>query len=185
MPVLALALLVSASTARAEEGDGNRHAAVSILGGWRIFNSQLGLKDDASAGLRVGLEIAPRVTLLTDFGISMANRKAGTGDVTVHALRELARVDVLAGRTRPYIVTGLGGLLFDFNDAQDYATGSLTIGYGMERRFGRKGRAFLEGDLDLYRNRTVLYGPTGQEISRSSKATQGLGTIALGLGFTF
>jgi len=185
MPVLALALLTSASPARGDEDDAGRKATVSILGGWRMFNSQLGLENNASAGLRLGLDAAPRIALLTDFGVSSATRKAGTGDASVYALRALARFDILGGRTRPYILTGLGGLLFDFSDAQDYATGTLTTGYGIERRVGRSGRAVLEGDLELYRNRTVLYGPTGQEISRSRKVTQGLGTFALGLGFAF
>ena len=185
MPVLALALLLSGSLARADTGDESRSATVSVLGGWRIFNSQLGLKDDASVGLRLGLEVAPRITLMTDFGASSTSRKAGTGDANEYTLRALARFDVLAGRTRPYLVTGLGGLLFDFSDAQDYATGTFTTGYGVERRIGRTGRVAVEGNLDLYRNRTVLYGPTGQEISRSTKVTQGLGTFSLALGFAF
>jgi len=185
MPILASALLASASPARGDEEDAGRKVTVSILGGWRMFNTQLGLENDASAGLRLGLDVAPRISLLTDFSASSATRKAGTGDAIVYSMRALARFDILAGRTRPYILTGLGGLLFDFSDAQDYATGTLTTGYGIERRFGRSGRVALEGDLDLYRNRTVLYGPTGQEISRSRKVTQGLGAVALGLGFSF
>ena len=123
--LLALAALPSApDRASASEGDGARPAFVSIMGGWRIFNSQLGLKDDVSAGLRLGLGVAPRVVLMTDFTVSGANRSVGTGTATVHALRALARFDIFGGSTRPYVVTGAGGVLFDFSDAQDYATGT-------------------------------------------------------------
>src|SRR5439155_1569687 len=79
--------------AAASVGAGARPALVSIVGGWRIFSSQLGLRDDASAGLRLGLGVAPRVVLMTDFTVSGANRSVGTGTATVHALRMLARSD--------------------------------------------------------------------------------------------
>jgi len=184
--LLTLAALPSApDRAAASVGAGARPALVSIVGGWRIFSSQLGLRDDASAGLRLGLGVAPRVVLMTDFTVSGANRSVGTGTATVHALRMLARFDILGGSTRPYVVTGAGGVLFDFNDAQDYATGTLTMGYGLEHRFAGSPRVMLEGDLDLYRNRTIVYSSTGQELRRSPKTTQGLGTIALGLVFGF
>jgi len=171
--------------ASASEELSSRSAFFEGTGGWRIFNTQLGLKNDVAEGIRVGMGLGARVFLITDFSVSGADRKVGSGNATVHALRELVRVDVLDGATRPYIVTGAGAVLFDFNDAQDYATGTLTVGYGIERRFAGRGRVSLEGDIDFYRNRTVVFDSIGQEVSRTPRTTQGLGAVSLGLGFAF
>ena len=182
---MAPALLTSPRGAQAFDEQSTRSAFFEATGGWRIFNSQLGLKNDVSEGVRVGLGLGSRVFLITDFSVSGADRKVGSGTATVHALRTLLRVDVLSGATRPYVVSGAGGILFDFNDAQDYATGALTLGYGIEQRFGGRARVSLEGDVDFYRNRTIVYNSIGQEVSRSPRTTQGLGALALGLGLAF
>ncbi len=183
-----MALLLGAALSPASEGrasDEDRDASLGAMGGLRIFNTQVGLRNDASVGLRLGLGIVPRVHILMDYALCGANRKSGTGTANVHALRALARFDFLHGSTRPYVVTGAGGVLFDFNDAQDYATGTLTVGYGVDRRLGSRTYATVEGTLDFYRNRTVVYSSTGQELSRSPRETQGVGNVALGLGFLF
>lgn len=185
--VLGLALLAGAAWAlpALASGDSGRPASLVLSGGYRIFNHQLGLQNDAALGVRVGLGVAPRFQLAIDYVLSDPLRASTHKPSSVSALRALARYDVLPGATRAYVVAGAGGLLVNFTDAPDYSTGALTAGVGLERHLTPRMILRLEGTADLYRAEIVAYDPGGAELSRSARLTDALAAISAGIGVEF
>jgi len=182
---LAVAVPLSPRTSWGADAGSGRMAMVGMTGGARMFNSQVDLGTDISLGLRLGLGMSRRVAIIFDYVVSGTTRDVTGSGATVHAMRELVRYDLLVGGTRPYLVAGVGGLLFDFTDSQDYATGALTLGCGVTHRLGSRATLTLEGTGDLYRNRAATFSPTGEELSAGPRDTQSLGTVSLGLGTEF
>ena len=182
---LAAPVLLFPSASWGANSESGRLVTLLVTGGARIFNSQVDLGTDASLGLRLGLGVSRRAAIDFDYVVSGTTREVTGSGATVHAMRALVRYDFLTGGTRPYLVAGVGGLLFDFTDSQDYATGALTLGYGVSRRLGSRAILTLEGTGDLYRNRAAKFSSTGEELSAGPRNTQGLGTVSLGVGMEF
>ena len=185
MIFLAAAVLFSPAPSRAADTESDRAVTLGIAGGTRMFNSQVDLGADISLGMKLGLGISRHASLVFDYVVSGTTRDVTGSGATVHAMRELVRYDLLTGETRPYLVAGVGGVLFDFTDSQDYATGALTLGCGVTRRLGSRSTLTLEGTGDLYRNRAATFSSTGEELSAGPRDTQSLGTVSLGLGMEF
>ncbi len=184
MLLLASALLASRSAAA--PGDPNeRSITLGVSGGLRVFNSQLGLQNNAAAGLRVGLGVTERLTVSLDYVFSAPVRENTDVIAGVSALRSLLRVDLMAGRTRPYLIAGVGGVMFNFGDARDFSTGTLTGGLGISHRFDRRHSISIEATEDAYRARTEEFTLTGSLLRTGPRTTNGLGTIAGGFAMTF
>ena len=183
--MLAAASVFSALMAPAPASASERPLTLQAGGGVRIFNSQLALHDNVSLGLRMGLGMTDRLSLALDYVFSSPVRETSNYIAYVSALRGLIRFDLLAGRTRPYLIAGLGGVQFNFNDARDYSTGTLTVGYGLSRRIGPRRTLGLEATADVYRNRVEQFSVTGDLIGYGPRSYQGMGTISASVGIEF
>ncbi len=171
-----------AADASAEE---SRPVTLAFSGGYRIFNHQVDLKNEAAFGARLGLGIVPRLEVALDFELSDPLRGATGRPASISALRALVRVDALRGPTRPYAIAGVGGLLMNFDDSPDFSSGALTVGVGIEHGLGGGMFARLEGTADFYRAQVEKYDNGGTVVGTTGRTTNGLGTISLGLGTRF
>lgn len=151
----------------------------------RSFESRLDLNDELAAGFRVGLGLSGRASVLIDAVHTTPTRKTTGRLAHVTDLRSLVQYRFLNGSLRPYLVGGVGGILFDFDDTYDTATGALTGGAGVEWRASSQFTVFGEASLDLYRNRTVTFDSLGNEISSTNRTTDQARTYSLGLLATF
>ncbi len=186
----ALCLLVACAAvgrARAAESSAEQARPVTLAfsGGYRIFNHQVDLKNEAAFGARLGLGIAPRVEVALDFELSDPLRGATGRPASVSALRALLRVDALRGSIRPYAIAGVGGLLMNFDDSPDFSSGALTAGVGVEHALSGRMIARLEATGDFYRAQVDKYDNGGTIVARTGRTTNGLGTISLALGTRF
>ncbi len=181
--MLATALLFAAPATPARAFASDRPLTLQVGGGLRTFNSQLGLRENASMGLRMGLGVTDRLSFALDYVFSAPPRENTDIIAGVSALRGLARFDILSGNTRPYVIAGVGGVLFNFGDARDYSTGTLTVGYGLSRRLGSHNVISIEASADVYRARTEEFTLTGSLLSSGPRSYQGLGTITAAVGF--
>ena len=158
---------------------------VAMTGGVRLFDEDLGLKEDLAIGGRIGLGMSRRWSVLLDF---VASHPIGTVTqqmTAVDALRALARCNILSGRVRPYALAGIGGILFDFGDAPSSAKGAITLGGGFDVRIARKAFAFIEGSADGFQSDTVRYDAVGLPYRVLPQQTWILGTVSLGIGAEF
>ncbi len=189
VPALAagLCLLVACAApgpARAADAtaEQTRPVTLAFSGGYRIFSRQLGLQNDAAFDLRLGLGVARRASIALDYGLCDPLREVTRQPASVNALRALARVDILEGALRPYVLAGMGGFLINFHDAPDYSEGSLTAGAGIERDLSPRLVLRVEGTADFYRSELITYDAGGNVLTRSARLTNALGTISAGLG---
>ena len=181
---LLLAVPAIPATGAAAERTG-RTITASAVSGARFFNDDLDLDTDISFGARVAMGLDPRWGMTMDFLASHPSRKT-TGDVNpIDALRILARGNILTGRFRPYLMAGLGGILFFFNDARDGAEGAMTFAGGADYRFGSRTLLFVEGSTDIYRTSPVVYSPTGVPLSTGDRKTEHLAALSIGMGVEF
>ncbi len=183
--MLAAALVFSGSATPARASATDRPLTLQAGGGMRIFNSQLGLRDNVSLGLRMGLGVTDRLSFALDYVFSAPPRENTDIIAGVSALRGLARFDFLTGSTRPYVIAGVGGVLFNFGDARDYSTGTLTVGYGLSRLLGPHHVISVEATADVYRNRVENFDVAGHLVSRGPRSYQGTGTISANIGYRF
>jgi hypothetical protein len=165
--------------------DQRRPFTAAIAGGIRLFDEDLGLEEDPSIGARIGLGMSPRWSVLLDFVAAHPLRTASGGMAAVDALRALARANILRGKVRPYAIAGIGGILFDFDDAPSSGRGAITLGAGVDVRIAKSAFAYLEGSADGYQSEIVFYDPTGQPYLSVPRETHILGTISLGIGAEF
>jgi hypothetical protein len=182
--VLAALLLLGPAAPRAGASE-DRPASISAGGGYRIFSRQLGLENDAALSLRLGLGLTERLTVSLDYVLSAPIRKATQQSASVSALRALVRYDVWRGPVRPYLIAGAGGFLANFDDSNDFSTGALTLGAGVDRPLGRRSFLTVEASTDLYRSEVVHYDIGGAVLSRSPRTTNALGTLGVSLGTRF
>lgn len=181
---LAALLLLGAAAPRVRASE-DRPVSISAGGGYRIWSRQLGLENDAALSLRLGLWITERLAVSLDYVLSAPIRRATQQSASVSALRALARYDVWRGPVRPYLFAGAGGFLANFNDSNDFSTGALTFGAGVERPLGRRSFLTVEASTDLYRSEVVHYDIGGAVLSRSPRTTNALGTLGVSLGTRF
>jgi hypothetical protein len=179
---LLLFLLVDTAAARAESA---RPFSVGLHAGVRLFEEDLDLEDDIAFGLRAGMGACERFTVLLDFVQSSPARVTTGAQARVSALRGLTQTRLLLGTVRPYLLAGLGGVLFNFDDTSDTAVGAVTFGGGIEMRLGTRASLYGEGSADLYRARSVAYSPEGEVLSSTERDTQTAWTVLTGFQVEF
>jgi opacity protein-like surface antigen len=156
-----------------------------ITAGARTFEKRLDLQPDIAVGLRVGLGLERRVSVLLDCVHTTPVRKT-TGRLShITGLRALVQYRLLTSQVRPYLLAGVGGILFDFDDTYDTATGALTGGGGIEVRLARQVQVFGEASADFYRYRTVIYSATGNLVSSSERSTDTAAAYLAGITVNF
>jgi hypothetical protein len=153
--------------------------------GVRSFESKLDLENEAAIGARLGLGVNDRVTVLTDVVHSVPARKTTGRLAYVTGLRTLVQVRLLTGSLRPFAIAGVGGILFNFSDAIDTASGAVTLGGGVELMVRNRLGIYAEGSADFYRARQVTYSSTGEELTTSDRSTDSATTVAVGISVGF
>ncbi len=187
LAALLLAFLVAGTLATPPPASATEWRPVlSAVGSWRFFSDAMDLRSEWGYGARFGLESTSRFSLFIDYVECKTWRRGSFRSAEVMALRALARVDLLRGRTvRPYAIGGLGGLLFQFRDAPNAGVGTMVFGLGAEGRFAERWRVFAEGGLDHFYYEPVIYSPTGSRISTGERGADVVGTASIGIGRTF
>jgi opacity protein-like surface antigen len=177
-----LFLLVGTAAARAESA---RPFTVGLHAGVRLFEEDLDLEDDVAFGLRAGIGACERFTVLLDFVQSSPARITTGAQASVSALRGLTQTRLLLGTVRPYLLAGLGGVLFDFDDTSDTAVGAVTAGGGLELRLGSRAALYAEASADFYRSRAISYSPEGEVLYATERDTQTAWTALTGIQVEF
>jgi hypothetical protein len=177
-----LFLLAGTPAARAESA---RPFSVGLHAGVRLFEEDLDLEDDVAFGLRAGMGACERFTVLLDFVQSSPARVTTGAQASVSVLRGLTQTRLLLGTVQPYLLAGLGGVLFNFDDTSDTAVGAVTFGGGIEMRLGTRASLYGEGSADLYRARSVSYSPEGEVLSSTERDTQTAWTVLTGFQVEF
>ena len=149
--------------------------------GARLFEDDLDLGSEISFGGRLGMNFDDRWGVVFDFLAAHPIRETTQREVVIDVLRALARANILTGRARPYIVAGIGGGMFLFNDAPDSAHGIMTVGAGFEYRTASRILVTAEGSLDAFRAGEVVYAPTGQGFEVEPVSTHTMGNVGLGV----
>jgi hypothetical protein len=157
---------------------------VAPTAGARFFGD-IGLTNELSMGLRVGLGVGQRLTIWTDMVYSQPTGTASERRADVSALRLLAQVQLTRGVLTPYVLGGFGGILFDYGDRTDAAFGTLTGGGGVRYRAGTRTALFAEGSFDLYRSQTVFYTSYGSPEGSTERLTHLIGSITAGIAVEF
>lgn len=181
----ALFVLAAIGVAVPRPASAERTLVVAPVVGLRSFDDDLDLDSEASIGFRFGMRTSERVSVLVDYVHSVPARET-TGQLAyITGLRSLAQVRLLTGTMRPYLIAGVGGVLFNFSDANDTAGGAITLGGGLEVKPWSRTAVFAEGSVDLYRSREVIYSTTGEELSVGPRRTQRTVGIAAGVSVEF
>jgi hypothetical protein len=187
--LLLIGALAFWSTAQAAEtvpdGPPARSVLLGITFGARFFNEDLQLGNDFSFGGRVGIGLGSRWALMTDFVACHPSRETSGVITYVDALRFLARYNMMTGAIRPYVVAGVGGILFIFNDAPTTAGGALTVGLGTDLKVATRTRLFVEASRDIYSVQDITYDLAGKPLYTGDEHTRALGTISGGIGVEF
>lgn len=182
---ITLFLLAGSGIALPERAQAERSLVVAPSVGIRSFEEDLDLESEASIGVRFGIRTSERVSVLVDYVHSVPARET-TGQLAyVTGLRSLVQARLMTGTLRPYLLAGVGGLLFNFSDATDAAGGALTLGGGVEVKPWRRTAVFAEGSVDLYRSREVVYSSTGEELSTSPRRTDRILGLTAGVSVEF
>ena len=153
--------------------------------GVRSFDSVRDLDSEVSIGARFGIDASARFGLIMDYAYTSPSRETTGSSASVSAIRGLARYKILSGSLRPYLMGGVGGVLFDFDDTFDTASLTLTLGGGAEYRLGGRTSLFAEASADGYRARTVTYSSTGEETESTERETETVfgGTAGIAVEF--
>lgn len=184
VPLILVGLFLAATAAAAEpaaKGD----ITISPTLGSRWYDEKLDLKSEISYGLRVGMALDRRFSLLMEYVQSDPSRQT-TGDAaTVSSLRALGQVRPVSTIIQPYLLGGFGGVLFNFDDTTDTAGGSATVGGGLEYAPSRRAKLFAEYSAEFYRMRTVTYSSTGTVLSSSERSTDAIQSVSFGVSVGF
>jgi hypothetical protein len=182
--MLAVVALVAPRVADATE---DRPIVVSVTAGLRTFNDDLGLQDAFAYGARVDMAFSSRVGMIFDFVDAQPVLLTDYATATVPALRALFRVNILEGKYRPYALAGGGGMLIQYPDDVSTGAATVTFGAGLEGRFGKQARVFVEGTADIFwaEPYTSPAGPGYPGIQVSPRQTESAGTICAGAGLEF
>ena len=176
--------LCLASTAGAEpyvKGD----IAVAPSMGTRWFDAKLDLESELSLGLRLGMDLDRRFSLLMDFAQTDPARKTTGQPARVSSLRAMAQCRPIAVRVQPYLLGGFGGVLFNFEDTNDTAGGTVTVGGGAEFAASSRARIFAEYSAEFYRMQSVSYSPTGTVLSTGERTTDAIQSVSAGISVGF
>jgi hypothetical protein len=181
-------LLVSARTAVAENtasGTPHRPFILALSAGVHSFEQKLDLGSEVAVGIRGGAGVNDRVTLLLEYVHTAPARKTTGATARISSVRGLAQIRLLRSAVRPYFLAGVGGVLFNFEDAVDTAAGTATFGGGVEVEPWNRVSFFAEGYADIYRARSVTYSSTGDELSTTERSTDTVGAGMAGIAVEF
>src|SRR6185437_7040268 len=174
-------IALPASARAAEPPTKQRPIIIATTLGIRMFHKDLQLDDDFSFGGRVGMGLSKRWALLLDFVACHPHREPTAIAAYVDALRLLARANLLTGRFRPYVVGGIGGVLFMFNDTPSTAGGAITAGLGSDFRIAPQTTVFVEGSIDIHAQQDFTFEQGGSVQYFGPDRARTLGTISAGL----
>lgn len=183
--VALLAAFASCWTLPSGAAASDRKVTFAPVVGARLFEEDLDLETDIAFGARIGMELSPRWGMLFDFVASHPVRTSSGREVVIDCMRVLAKVNLVTGETRPYVIAGIGGGMFLFPDTPNTAEGMLTVGLGLERQVGNRLAVFVESSADMFRSETVIYTPSGGEYLVEPRETHILGTACIGLSLEF
>ena len=183
--VRALLVGLMLATAAPASAQSTRPIFLAPTIGIRDFDSGRDLSSEVSYGARFGIDANPRFGFLLDFVYTSPSRESTGASVDVSAVRGLARYRAFTGTWSPYVLGGVGGVLFDFSDTFDTATLTVTLGAGVEYRLGRAVCLFADGSADGYRARTITYSSTGEETESTDRETEAVlaGTAGISVEF--
>jgi hypothetical protein len=156
-----------------------------LTAGVRSFEQKLDLGSEVAVGLRAGAGVNDRVTFLLEYVHTAPARKTTGATAHVSAVRGLAQVRLLRSAVRPYLLAGVGGILFNFEDAVDTAAGTVTFGGGIEFEAWKHVSLFAEGYADIYRARSVTYTSTGEVLTSTERSTDTVGAGMAGIAVEF
>ena len=174
--------LLAPSSARALS---DREFTLAPLAGATWFDNKLDLGGEVSIGFRIGMEANHRFSLVMDYAQVDPARKSTGKSARVSGLRMLGQCRVLTGNFRPYLLGGFGGVLFNFEDANDSAGGTASVGGGVEYAGWKRANFFAEYSAEFYRMRSVTYSSTGTVISSGERSTDALQSVAAGVSVGF
>ncbi len=184
-----VALLLMTRPARADEtaseGSPHRPFIIALSAGVHAFEQKLDLGSEVAVSLRGGAGVNDRVTLLLEYVHTTPARKTTGATARVSSVRGLAQVRLLRSSVRPYLLAGVGGVLFNFEDAVDTAAGTATFGGGVEVEPWNRVSFFAEGYADIYRARSVTYSSTGEVLTTTERSTDTVGAGMAGIAVEF
>lgn len=163
----------------------DREFTVAPGAGATWFDNKLDLGGEVSFALRFGMEANHRFSVLMDFAQVDPARKTTGKSARVSSLRALGQCRILTGTIRPYLVGGFGGLLFNFDDANDTGGGAASVGGGVEYAGWKRAKLFAEYSAQFYRMRTVTYSSTGSVLSSGERTTDALQSVTAGVSVGF
>jgi hypothetical protein len=181
-------LLLTAGASAAETAPTDypqRPFLIALTAGVRSFEQKLDLGSEVAVGLRAGAGVNDRVTFLLEYVHTAPARKTTGATAHVSAVRGLAQVRLLRSAVRPYLLAGVGGILFNFEDAVDTAAGTVTFGGGIEFEAWKHVSLFAEGYADIYRARSVTYTSTGEVLTSTERSTDTVGAGMAGIAVEF
>ena len=163
----------------------DREFTIAPTAGATWFDQKLDFECEASFGFRFGMEADRRFSVLMDFAQTDPARKTTGRSARVSSLRALGQCRLLTGNLRPYLMGGFGGVLFNFDDANDAAGGTASAGAGVEYAAWKRTKLFAEYSAAFYRTRSVTYSSTGSVLSTGERATDALQSVAAGVSVGF
>jgi hypothetical protein len=182
IPVLAALLAAGPAVAELPQ---KGEVTIAPLVGTQWFDEKLDLQSEVALGLRIGMSLDRRFNLLMEY-LQSDPARGTTGDpARVSSLRALAQCLPVAYVIQPYLLGGFGGVLFNFEDTNDTAGGSASVGGGLEFQPSRRARIFAEYTAEFYRMRNITYSSTGSVVSTSERTTDMIQTISVGVGVGF
>ena len=163
----------------------DREFTIAPTAGAAWFDQKLDFECEASFGFRFGMEADRRFSILMDYTQTDPARKTTGKSARVSSLRALGQCRLLTGSFRPYLMGGFGGVLFNFDDANDTAGGTASAGAGVEYAAWKRTKIFAEYSAAFYRMRSVTYSPTGTVLTSGERTTDALQSIAAGVSVGF
>jgi len=185
VPLILVGLFAVAAAALAAEPAARGDVTIAPTLGSQWFDQKLDLKGEISYGLRVGMALDPRFSLLMEYVQSDPSRKTTGESATVSSLRALGMLRPVHAVVQPYLIGGFGGVLFNFDDTTDTAGGSATAGGGLEYAPSRRARLFAEYSAEFYRMRSVTYSSTGTVVTTSERSTDAIQSVSFGVSVGF
>jgi len=163
----------------------DREFTVAPTAGATWFDQKLDFECEASYGFRFGMGADRRFSVVMDYSQVDPARKTTGKSARISSLRALGQCRLLTGSVRPYLMGGFGGVLFNFEDANDTAGGSASAGGGVEYAPWKRTKLFAEYSAAFYRMRSVTYSPTGSVLSAGERKTDALQSVAAGVSVGF
>jgi len=182
---LLLAVALTSATAHAAPEAGERWAAVGPVVGYRTFPATLEWESEFAIGARVSMGLSDHVAVMIDGAHADPTRRTSRKVSSFGDIRALVSYKLRRTGLRPYLVTGIGGMILNFHDAPASASAVVAAGGGVEFDLTPEWLVMFEGAADLYKGRYVTYSPTGEELSSTERIMHSIGLFSAGLQYRF